>query len=66
MGKEEADSDTLLGYAFDGFPIYGPLSESSKLDECNGRTKNGKYMYHVVVSPYFYRIHLAIVFVYLC
>jgi len=48
MGKEEADSDTLLGYAFDGFPIYGPLSESSKLDECNGRTKNGKYMYHVV------------------
>ena len=49
MGANGADSDTLLGYAFDGFPIYGPLSDSSNLDACNGIEINGKYQYHVVV-----------------
>ncbi len=32
----------LIGYAFDGFAIYGPLSDGGKrptdLDECNGHT----------------------------
>jgi len=50
MGANGADSDTLLGYAFDGFPIYGPLSDSSNLDACNGIEINGKYQYHVVAT----------------
>ena len=41
-------STTLLGYAMDGFPIYGPLSDDSELDVCNGRMNNdGHYQYHV-------------------
>jgi hypothetical protein len=48
MGTENPSSDTLLGYALDGFPIYGPLNDSSSLDKCNGQTVNGKYQYHVV------------------
>ncbi len=50
MGKEFVSSDTLLGYAMDGFPIYGPLDNQSlsKLDPCNGLYNNdGKYQYHV-------------------
>ena len=50
LGKEDPSSDTLLAYAFDGFPIYGPLSDASVLDDCNGRTVNGNYQYHVRVS----------------
>ena len=36
----------------DGFPIYGPLSDDSSLDSCNGRTVNGSYQYHVRVSEF--------------
>jgi hypothetical protein len=42
----------LIGYAFDGFGIYGPLGEGGKaptdLDECNGHTDAVRgYHYHV-------------------
>ena len=49
MGQEEVnvDSTTLLGYALDGFPIYGPYSGT--LDACNGRVVNNNYQYHVKV-----------------
>jgi hypothetical protein len=47
-----------LGYALDGYPIYGPLSDGgvvpTDLDECNGRTHPLLgYVYHVTASaPY--------------
>jgi len=50
MGEETVTSRTLLGYAMDGFPIYGPLSDNrvDQLDACNGLTnRNGRYEYHV-------------------
>lgn len=49
MGEEFVTSDELLGYAMDGFPIYGPLDDVSVLllDECNGMTVDGSYQYHV-------------------
>lgn len=48
MGKETVTSSTLLGYAMDGFPIYGPLADDSVLDPCNGMTDGkGNYKYHV-------------------
>ena len=42
----------LIGYAFDGFAIYGPNGEDGKpptdLDECNGHTDSIRgYHYHV-------------------
>ena len=48
----------LIGYAFDGFPIYGPQGENGKpptdLDECNGHTDADRgYHYHVTSKfPY--------------
>lgn len=48
----------LIGYAFDGFPIYGPNGEDGKppkdLDECNGHyDKIRGYHYHVTAkAPY--------------
>jgi hypothetical protein len=48
-----ANEETLLGYALDGFPIYGPFDGSKDdvdkiLDECNGRLLSDKtYRYHV-------------------
>lgn len=50
MGEENPSENDLLGYALDGFPIYGPLSDASGLDGCNGQTVNGQYQYHVCVS----------------
>jgi len=50
----EAASDTLLGYALDGFPIYGPLSdeEAAQTDLCNGVTgSDGSYRYHIKTIP---------------
>lgn len=48
MGEESVASEKLLGYAMDGFPIYGPLDDASPLDRCNGMTDaNGNYRYHV-------------------
>ncbi len=54
LGQESPSSSTLLGYALDGFPIYGPLTDTSVLDDCNGITENGVYKYHVRVSSCIY------------
>ncbi len=51
--KDEADKHSpLIGYAFDGFAIYGPNAEGGKaptdLDDCNGHTDDTRgYHYHV-------------------
>ena len=44
-----ARPDELIGWAMDGFPIYGPLpaGDDGALDACNGRIANGGYRYHV-------------------
>eukprot|EP01060_Flectonema_neradi_P039389 TRINITY_DN8660_c0_g2_i1.p1 TRINITY_DN8660_c0_g2~~TRINITY_DN8660_c0_g2_i1.p1 ORF type:complete len:388 (+),score=77.72 TRINITY_DN8660_c0_g2_i1:61-1224(+) len=39
--------DELVGYAFDGFPIYGAVDDVSELDGCNGKVTNGEYRYHI-------------------
>ena len=42
------DENTMLGYAMDGFPIYGAVDDTSLLDECNGKfADDGSYRYHV-------------------
>lgn len=46
-GVQNVDAETLLGYALDGFPLYGPLDNDNDLDLCNGRFVNGNYRYHV-------------------
>ena len=55
----------MLGYAIDGFGIYGPRGQDGKmltnknLDECHGTTSkvwwDGKYvkMYHYVLTAQF-------------
>jgi hypothetical protein len=51
--KDDAGKHSeLIGYAFDGFPIYGPNGENGKppadLDECNGHDDLERgYHYHV-------------------
>lgn len=47
-----AEHSPLIGFAFDGFPIFGPNGDNGKppadLDECNGHTdKERGYHYHV-------------------
>ena len=48
-----ANQETLLGYALDGYQIYGPLPGTKDdvdaiLDKCNGRAlEDGTYRYHV-------------------
>jgi hypothetical protein len=45
----ESRHSTLIGWAFDGFPIYGPIGNKgrymrlSDLDECHGHTHRIKY-----------------------
>jgi hypothetical protein len=45
----ESRHSTLIGWAFDGFPIYGPIGNKgsymrlSDLDECHGHTHKIKY-----------------------
>jgi len=39
--------DQHIGYAMDGFPLYGALKDPSVLDQCNGRMVNGQYQYHI-------------------
>lgn len=39
-------SETLLGYALDGFPIYG-LEKEIKLDKCGGANLSGSYGYYL-------------------
>ena len=46
LGHENVPTeDTLLAFAMDGFPIYGPVSdeELGELDGCNGRKVNGRF-----------------------
>lgn len=57
--KDEAGKHSpLIGYAFDGFAIYGPNGEVGKpatgLDECNGHSDSVRgYHYHVTEKfPY--------------
>mmetsp|Transcript_13078 Transcript_13078/g.36191 ORF Transcript_13078/g.36191 Transcript_13078/m.36191 type:complete len:850 (+) Transcript_13078:53-2602(+) len=50
MGQETVAPTTLLGYAMDGFPLYGPLADADvgQLDACNGMVNSdGNYVYHV-------------------
>ena len=48
MGMENESATTLLGYAMDGFPIYGHLDDPKDLDPCNGiENDDGSYQYHV-------------------
>lgn len=37
----------IVGYARDGFPIYGPVLDESGLDSCGGLYAGGQYQYHV-------------------
>ncbi len=43
------ESETLVGYALDGFPIYGRL-DSSQLDRCGGRMTPNGYQYHIAID----------------
>ena len=45
--KDMPGPSVKIGYALDGFPIFGALENPSSLDECNGRHINGSYQYHV-------------------
>lgn len=38
-------AETVIGYALDGFPIYGLSTESS--DQCGGRIVSGQYRYEL-------------------
>ena len=55
---EPGKHSKLLGWAFDGFPLFGPQAEGGKaprdLDVCNGhKGSDGKYHYHVTRAfPY--------------
>lgn len=39
-------ADTLLGYALDGFPLYG-TNDTLTLDECGGAVVAGQYRYYL-------------------
>ena len=39
--KDMPGPSVKIGYALDGFPIFGALEDPSSLDECNGRNING-------------------------
>jgi hypothetical protein len=50
MGAEAiANASTLVGYALDGFGLFGPVANQSELDTCNGRIdpSSGEYRYHM-------------------
>lgn len=38
---------SLIGYALDGFPIYGPTSPETPLDACGGADTGSGYEYHI-------------------
>ena len=44
---------TLVGYALDGFPIYGPIVDESSLDNCGGEATATGYQYHVRAADEF-------------
>ncbi|GMF20117.1 unnamed protein product [Phytophthora lilii] len=58
LGDKAGQPSPLVGFAFDGFPLYGPYGENgqapSDLDSCNGRIgDDGTYRYHVTLgAPY--------------
>ncbi|EEY53173.1 uncharacterized protein PITG_06804 [Phytophthora infestans T30-4] len=58
LGDKAGQPSPLIGFAFDGFPLYGPYGENgqtpSDLDACNGRVgDDGTYRYHVTLTaPY--------------
>nr|KAE8941688.1 hypothetical protein PF009_g8529 [Phytophthora fragariae] len=58
LGDTAGQPSPLVGFAFDGFPLYGPYAENgqapSDLDACNGRIgDDGTYRYHVTLgAPY--------------
>lgn len=39
-------ADTFIGYALDGFPIYG-MNDSAVTDNCGGVVENGQYRYYL-------------------
>lgn len=39
-------AETLIGYALDGFPIYG-LNTVTKTDQCGGVNQDGQYKYYL-------------------
>lgn len=41
------DAHGLLGYALDGFPIYGPATPQTPLDACGGTDTGAGYQYHI-------------------
>ncbi|KAF0683434.1 Aste57867_24559 [Aphanomyces stellatus] len=55
LGEVLGRPSPLIGYAFDGFPIYGRYGASGAvptLDACNGRLNDvGTYQYHVTDTP---------------
>ncbi|KAG1692775.1 hypothetical protein DVH05_024390 [Phytophthora capsici] len=59
LGEKPGQPSPLIGFAFDGFPLYGPYGENGQvptdLDACNGRIgDDGTYRYHVTINtaPY--------------
>lgn len=56
--EQAGQHSPLIGYAFDGYAIFGPKGEDGKppqdLDECNGHTDSQRgYHYHVTAKyPY--------------
>ncbi len=40
-------ADTLVGYAFDGFPIYGVREDTTLLDACGGTQELNGYRYYL-------------------
>ncbi|ETV96257.1 hypothetical protein, variant [Aphanomyces invadans] len=56
LGEVAGQPSPLIGYALDGYPIYGRYDASGRvptnLDACNGRVNEmGSYQYHVTDLP---------------
>ena len=57
-GFDPTQGQILIGYAFDGFPIYGPYNDNGEfhtdLDNCNGKKdENDNYAYYSTITfPY--------------
>lgn len=44
---QSAAANSLIGYAFDGLPIYGAVADEASLDVCGGQLTANGYAYHV-------------------
>ncbi|KAG7377048.1 hypothetical protein PHYPSEUDO_012250 [Phytophthora pseudosyringae] len=58
LGDRVGRPSPLIGFAFDGFPLYGPYGENGQvptdLDACSGRVgDDGTYRYHVTLAAPF-------------